>query len=244
MTLTDALAKSINTVAVKVSEEVGRENVRNVATAFGIDNKLADGPALALGASESTLLEMTGAFAGILNGGRAVTPYGLTELRLKGDGGAPLLGQEGGMGDRVISPQAAEQLTYMMYRVIETGTGRRARLEGREAAGKTGTTQAARDAWFIGFTSQYVVGVWMGNDDNKPLRGTTGGGLPADIWRETVTRVSEGLPAEPLPMIRPSRAPVVAAIPQQPRQQRRSRQQSQNNLEDVILGVIGRIFGN
>jgi membrane peptidoglycan carboxypeptidase len=91
----------------------------------------------------------------------------------------------------------------MMSRVIEEGTGRRARLEGREAAGKTGTTQAARDAWFLGFTADYVAGVWMGYDDNTPLKGVTGGGLPAEIWRETMLRVHEGLPARPLPMIHP-----------------------------------------
>lgn len=244
MTLTDALKDSVNTVAVKVSEEVGRDNVRQVAESFGIVSDLANGPALALGASESSLLEMTGAYAGILNGGRAVTPYGITELRLKGDS-APLLGQEGGFQNRVISPQAAEQLTYMMHRVITDGTGRRARLANREAAGKSGTTQAARDAWFIGFTAQYVVGVWMGYDDNTPLTGVTGGGLPADIWRETMVRVSEGLPAEPLPMVRPARPPSVA--PRQPQgsvaQSRPSRpQQNNNRLEEVILDVLGRLL--
>ncbi|NNK77982.1 MAG: PBP1A family penicillin-binding protein [Litoreibacter sp.] len=238
MTLTDALRQSINTVAVKVSEEVGRENVRGVAEAFGIDNKLANGPALALGASESTLLEMTGAYAGILNGGRSVVPYGLTELRLKGEN-APILAQAGGMGDRVITPQAAQQLTYMMHRVITDGTGRRAQMNGREAAGKSGTTQAARDAWFIGFTAQYVVGVWMGYDDNTPLTGVTGGGLPAEIWRETMVRVSEGLPSEPLPMLRPAFPPSADGFV--PFDRRRPR--SDVSAEDIILDVLSRIFG-
>ena len=88
----------------------------------------------------------------------------------------------------------------MMSQVIERGTGGRARLpDGRPAAGKTGTTQAARDAWFVGFTADYVTGVWMGYDDNTPLSGTTGGGLPAEIWRETMARVEDGLPVRPLP---------------------------------------------
>ncbi|MEM7470299.1 MAG: PBP1A family penicillin-binding protein [Pseudomonadota bacterium] len=250
MTLTDALRLSINTVAVSVSEAVGRENVRDVATRFGIDNKLADGPALALGASESTLLEMTGAYAGILNGGNAVTPYGLTELRLKGDN-QPLMGKEGGIGERVISPQAAQQLTYMMYRVVSDGTGARARLSDREVAGKTGTTSAAKDAWFIGFTSQYVVGVWMGYDDNTPLRGVTGGGLPADIWRETMLRVTEALPPEPLPMARPAQPPrVTPIVPQNDRViigggNRNQQQQPQpDTLEDALIGVLRSIFGN
>jgi penicillin-binding protein 1A len=87
----------------------------------------------------------------------------------------------------------------MMTQVIETGTGGRARLEGREAAGKTGTTQSARDAWFVGFTADYVVGVWMGYDDNSPLTDVTGGGLPAEIWHEVMVRISEGTEAKPLP---------------------------------------------
>lgn len=203
VTLTDALAQSLNIPAVKVSEEVGRENVRRIASDFGLNSDLAAGPALALGASESTLLQMTAAYAGILNGGSSVTPYGLTELRLLGDD-QPLIGQEGGIGERVISERAARQLVWMMYQVIESGTGRRAKLDGRPAAGKTGTTQAARDAWFIGFTGDYVAGVWMGYDDNTPLSGTTGGGLPAEIWRETMQRVHVGLPASSLPMDPPS----------------------------------------
>ncbi len=202
ITLTDALKESRNIPAVRVSEAVGRELVRTVAEGFGIQSDLAAGPALALGASESTLIEMTGAYAGILNGGSSVTPYGLTELRLQGEED-PLMGAGGGIGERVISEQAAQLLTYMMSQVIEGGTGTRARLDGRPAAGKTGTTTAGRDAWFIGFTADYVTGVWMGYDDNKPLTGVTGGGLPAEIWHEVMTRISEDLPVTDLPMIIP-----------------------------------------
>ncbi|MEM6729716.1 MAG: transglycosylase domain-containing protein, partial [Pseudomonadota bacterium] len=196
VTLTEALARSLNIPAVKISEGLGRDLVRKVAEDFGIRSKLADGPALALGASESTLLEMTGAYAGILNGGSSVTPYGLVELSLLGDD-APLMGTTGGIGERVISEEAARKLTYMMHEVVESGSGRRAQIAGFEIAGKTGTTQAARDAWFIGFTSDYVVGVWMGYDDNSPLTGVTGSGLPADIWRETVARIHGEVPPAP-----------------------------------------------
>jgi penicillin-binding protein 1A len=205
ITLTQALAESRNIPAVKISELVGRDLVKKVATDFGVAQNLADGPALALGASESTLIEMTGAYAGILNGGSAVTPYGLVALKLKDEDEA-LFGQGGGIGERVISETAAHALIYMMTQVIETGTGTRARLDGREAAGKTGTTQAARDAWFVGFTADYVVGVWLGYDDNTPLSGVTGGGLPAEIWHEVMVRISEGSEAKPLPKeIPPSR---------------------------------------
>jgi penicillin-binding protein 1A len=177
VTLTQALAESRNIPAVRIAEQVGRENVRTVASMFGIESDLALGPALALGASESTLLEMTGAYAGILNGGSSVTPYGLVELRLMGES-APLMGTGGGIGERVIRQEAAQALTWMMFNVVEQGTGTRAAIEGWELAGKTGTTSAARDAWFIGFSAEYVVGVWMGYDDNTPLAGVTGGGCP------------------------------------------------------------------
>ncbi len=197
ITLTQALAESRNIPAVRISEAVGRDLVKQVATDFGLAQNFAEGPALALGVSESTLIDMTGAFAGILNGGSSVTPYGLQALKLKGMD-EPLFGAGGGIGERVISEKAAHALTYMMTEVMNSGTGGRARLDDRESAGKTGTTTSARDAWFVGFTADYVVGVWMGYDDNSPLTGVTGGGLPAEIWHEVMVRINEGLPAKPL----------------------------------------------
>ncbi|KIT15436.1 transglycosylase domain-containing protein [Jannaschia aquimarina] len=243
VTLTEALARSLNAATVRLSEQVGRDIVRNVARDFGIDSDLAAGPALALGVSESTLLEMTGAFAGILNGGTSVTPYGITSMTLRGDG-EPLLDRENGLGERVISNEAARQLVYMMSRVVEAGTGTRADLPDRPAAGKTGTTQAARDAWFIGFTGDYVAGVWMGYDDNTPLTGVTGGGLPADIWREVMVRIHDGLPPTPLPMIEPRQAPAQVAQPAPQRQRDRPQRQRQgdNVAERVLMEVLGGIF--
>ncbi|SFT06912.1 penicillin-binding protein, 1A family [Sulfitobacter marinus] len=219
VSLTTALKDSLNIPAVKVSESVGRDVVSQVATQFGIQSDLAVGPALALGVSESTLLEMTGAYAGILNGGSSVKPYGLIDLKLLGDS-EPLMGTGGGIGERVIQEDAALQLVYMMEKVVSEGTGGRAQFGGRELAGKTGTTQANRDAWFIGFSAEYVAGVWMGYDDNTPLTGVSGGGLPTEIWKEVMERVHEGLPVRPLPMIIPAPAvtevPVPAPQPQNP----------------------------
>ncbi|WP_372892361.1 transglycosylase domain-containing protein [Rhodosalinus sp.] len=234
VTLTEALARSLNIPAVKVSERVGRENVRRVAADFGLVSDLAAGPALALGASESTLLEMTGAYAGILNGGSSVAPYGITDLRLKGDDTA-LLDNSGGIGERVIREEAARELIYMMEKVVSEGSGRRARLEGREAAGKTGTTQAARDAWFVGFTADYVTGVWMGYDDNTPLTGVTGGGLPAEIWQETMARVHADMPPRPLPMMRPPPPEQVRPAADDPA----AREVGETVLDQVLQDMFG-----
>ena len=200
VTMIQALTESRNIPAIVVSEDVGREFVRNVANGFGVAGDLAAGPALALGVSESTLLEMTGAYAGILNGGSAVVPYGLTDLRIQGDTESLMDSQGVGIAERVITTEAARQLTWMMSKVVEEGTGRRARIDGWQIAGKSGTTNSSRDAWFIAFTGDYVTGVWMGYDDNKPLTGVTGGGLPATIWRETMIRVLSGKQPTPLPM--------------------------------------------
>ncbi|MCA3511217.1 MAG: PBP1A family penicillin-binding protein [Rhodobacter sp.] len=250
VTLTEALQDSLNIPAVRVSEAVGRDLVRRVASDFGIKSDLAAGPALALGVSESTLIDMTGAYAGILNGGSAVKPYGLVDLRLQGDD-TPLMGQAGGMGERVISDQAAQELTYMLTQVVEKGTGRRAALSDRQVAGKTGTTQAARDAWFIGYSADYVAGVWMGYDDNTPLTGVTGGGLPAEIWREVMVRVHEGLPPAPLPMIVPAprlppqaAAPPQAQTPAQPPQTAPVAARAENRNEGLLRNVLGVLSGN
>ena len=201
--LVDAMANSLNTVAVRLTEQVGRDKVRAMATDFGITTPLAQGPALALGVSEVTLLEMTGAYAGILNGGRQALPYGWLDLRLRGDDQV-LMGLDRTSGFRILDERAAGYLVYMMSQVVEIGSGARAGLGDRPVAGKTGTTQGARDAWFIGFTADYVAGVWMGYDDNSKLTGVTGGGLPAEIWRETMERVHQGLPVRPLPLIDPN----------------------------------------
>lgn len=225
ITFTDALVHSVNTATVRVSELVGRQRVRAIATDFGVRQEIDTGPALALGTSESTLLDMTGAYAGFLNGGVKARPYGLVELRLQGED-APLMGKTGGSGHRVINEKAAEELIYMMHQVVERGTGARAKIANWEVAGKTGTTQAARDAWFIGFTSDYVAGVWMGYDDNSPMSGVTGGGLPAEIWARVMEKAHAGLTPQPLPM----RAPYVAQTP--------TPQQPAGSADDIEAAIL------
>ena len=232
VTLTEALRVSLNIPAVKIAQDAGLENVRKVASDFGIESDLAAGPSLALGASDTSLLEVTGAYAGILNGGSSVRPYGLVELKMQGDDEA-LMTSTGGIGERVISEDAARELTWMMHVVATEGTGRRANLPDWQVAGKTGTSQKAKDAWFIGFTADYVAGVWMGYDDNTPLTGVTGSGLPAEIWHETMRRVHEGLTPKPLPMLRGgSPARHVAPDPQRDRDTR-------NGIDDLLRGIFG-----
>ena len=240
--LAEAFAHSINTSAVRVSEAAGRERVRAMARDLGVTAPIAPGPAMALGASEATLLEMTAAYAGILNGGHRVRPYGMRDLRLRSDS-APLL--TGGPGPQVpvMNERAAGQMVWMMNQVIERGTGGRAKLPDRPAAGKTGTTSAARDAWFIGFTADYVAGVWMGYDDNTPLTGTTGGGLPAEIWREVMVRVHEGLPPRPLPAIAPERpaAPPPAAVASRPSQPKPGNANPVEAVDAVVRSVFNSV---
>ncbi len=251
VTLTEALKQSYNIPAVKVAQFVGLDKVRTIAENFGIKSDLALGPALALGASESTLIEMTGAYAGILNGGSSVTPYGMTELRLQGED-TVLMGQEGGIGERVITPAAAEQLIYMMNQVVNGGTGRAracptARRRARPAPPRQRATPGSSASPPITWP-----GVWMGYDDNKPLTGVTGGGLPAEIWHEVMIGVHQGLPAQPLPMIRPVAEPQVQVSQEwQKREERgnnretkrRQKQRNDRDAERILLNVLGAILG-
>jgi penicillin-binding protein 1A len=239
VTLTEALKKSYNIPAVKLAQEVGLDTVRKVASDFGIESDLAQGPALALGASEASLLEMTGAYAGILNGGSAVTPYGLIELKLLGNED-PLMTATGGIGERVIQQESAEKLIWMMNKVVTEGTGGRARLPDRDVAGKTGTSQSAKDAWFIGFTADYVAGVWIGYDDNTPLQDVTGSGLPAEIWQEAMIRVHEGLPIHVLPMRAPeaNEGQLLGKISSQG-----GARKTQSAVEQLLEGIFGSTGG-
>ncbi len=245
ITLAEAFAHSINTSAVRVSEQAGRARVQAIARDLGITAPIADGPAIALGASEASLLEITGAYAAILNGGFRARPYGMRELRMKSDGTTLM---RGGSGPplQVLSERTAGELMWMMSRVVEEGTGGRARLPDRPAAGKTGTTSAARDAWFIGFTADYVTGVWMGYDDNTPLTGTTGGGLPAEIWREVMVRVDEGVPPSPLPLRIPQRPAAPAAIASLPGQGGLPNpvRAAETVVRSVFNSVVNGLFGN
>ena len=195
LTLDDALAHSVNTITVNLAQEVGVRNVVAAARRLGITSPLEANASLALGTSEVTPLELTAAYAAFANGGYRVSPYMVTQVDI---GGKTLYQRHAPPPARVIAQSVNRDLTAMLYGVILNGTGGYASLHGREAAGKTGTTQDSHDAWFVGFTTDYVAAAWVGNDDSSPTRGVTGGTLPAYIWRDAMLAAEQGLPLKPL----------------------------------------------
>ncbi|HEX4077248.1 MAG TPA: PBP1A family penicillin-binding protein [Rhizomicrobium sp.] len=209
VTLAEALAHSINTVTAKLAQEVGIRKVVAAAQRCGITSPLAADASLALGTSVVTPLELTAAYATFASGGLRVTPYFVTAI--EDSTHHVLYRREPPKQTRVIAPDVNRDLTAMLYDVVVEGTGRAAALGGREAAGKTGTTQDYRDAWFVGFTPDYVAGVWVGNDNYSPMRGVTGGSLPAGIWKTVMTAAERGLPVKRLDKSAPPPPPVETA---------------------------------
>ncbi|MDA1097485.1 MAG: PBP1A family penicillin-binding protein [Proteobacteria bacterium] len=191
ITYGQALAYSSNSVAVQVLERVGRDKVVALARRLGLTSPIPRHPSIALGTAEVGLLQLTAGYAGLVNQGAGVLPHGILEVH---DGEGNLLyRRRGSGGGRVARPWHLAELSQMLAGVISYGTGRAAEI-GRPAAGKTGTSQDYRDAWFLGYTKQLVAGVWLGNDDGAPMRGVTGGGAPARLWRDFMTAAHEGLP--------------------------------------------------
>ncbi|MBI4185146.1 MAG: PBP1A family penicillin-binding protein [Proteobacteria bacterium] len=201
VTAREAMARSLNSVAVRVMQRAGGARVAEVARRLGITATLRPGPSLALGTSEVSLIEMVGAFAPFANGGSGVWPYGIVEVR---DREGRVLHRRRGSGPgRVVAPREVAAINDMLHAAVEWGTGRAARLDGRAVAGKTGTTQSYRDAWFVGYSADYVAGVWIGNDDGAPMKEVTGGSLPARLWHDLMAAAHRGLPPRPLPGLGP-----------------------------------------
>ncbi len=193
MRLTEAVARSVNTVAVQVSEEIGRDKVIEMARRLGVKAEIPEGEAgVALGAFNLSLDELTAAYMPFARSGRSVAPHAVVRIEDK-DGGELYL-HDPGDTERLVSADVARDMTHLLYQVMAYGTGARARLPGgRQAVGKTGTTNDWRDAWFVGYTGQLTAGVWIGNDDYQPMNKVTGGALPAMVWRDFMTAAHKGL---------------------------------------------------
>jgi penicillin-binding protein 1A len=227
ITLTDAFAHSVNTTAVRLAQTVGPARIAATAHKLGIVSHLDEVPSLALGTSEVSLLELTGAYLPFATGGLRRPLFGVRQVE-----------DEAGNGYyrhvptevRVIEPRPAGDLRQMMQAVIEDGTGRAARLGDRTAAGKTGTTQNARDAWFVGYSGNYVTGVWVGNDDNRPMKGVSGSNVPAAVWKQVMLATPRAAPAVTAPS-------VTAPSPPRPQPQQ---EDGVEWLLDIIAGVMGK----
>jgi penicillin-binding protein 1A len=194
----EALAESINTAAVRVLDFAGIDHVRKVAARFGILEPIPRNLSIALGTSDVTLIELAGAYAAFANGGMGVLPYAIETVT--DSGGRPLYRRQGGGPGEEARPLHVAELVSMMTDVIAYGTGKAARLD-RPAAGKTGTSQDYRNAWFVGFTADLVTGVWFGNDDNSPMKKVTGGMLPAHAWHDFMIEAEAGRPIRDLPAL-------------------------------------------
>ncbi len=196
VSLTRALALSLNTVSVRLTLEVGPQAVVRTAHRLGISSTLVPNASIALGTSEVSVLELVSSFAPFANSGIAITPHIVERVRAA-DGKLIYRARPSSLG-RVVDERHAAAMNAMLHETLVTGTGRRADLPGWPAAGKTGTSQDFRDAWFIGYTSQFVTGVWLGNDDNSPTRKLTGSGMPVDIWSRFMKIAHQGVPVSEL----------------------------------------------
>jgi penicillin-binding protein 1A len=208
VTLQDALVRSINTVAVGLGQEVGLTSVISTAQRLGIKSALQPNASLALGTSEVTPLELTAAYASFASLGLEAVPYTVTEIRAFD--GSVLYKRQPAEPRRVISNENTLAMNAMLYEAVQSGTGRGAALRGRQVAGKTGTSADHRDAWFIGYSTDLVAGVWVGNDDFAPMKRVTGGAIPAQIWRGFMEAAHKNIPAKPLPKADPIHAPLIA----------------------------------
>src|SRR6266481_3158146 len=213
VTLTQALAMSLNTVAVRVGLEVGPRNVVRTAHRLGISSKLDANASIALGTSDISLTELVGAYAPFANGGFGITPHVVTKIRTLD--GKLLYARQPDQLAQVIEPRNVAMMNVMMQETLVSGTARKADIPGWVAAGKTGTSQDFRDAWFVGYTAKLVTGVWLGNDDNSPTKKATGGGLPVEVWTRFMRIAHQGVPVAALPNAQVGVLPTLAQIASQ-----------------------------
>ncbi len=197
VTLAEAYTTSLNTVAASLGQEVGTDKVAAMAKRLGITSPLDPVASLALGTEEVTLLELVRAYAPFALEGRRVEPWLI--VRIEDTRGNLLYEHQPSEGTIVLREDLLREMNAMMLGVVLDGTGQAAIVRGWDVAGKTGTSQDWRDAWFIGFSPELIGGVWVGNDDNSPMKQVTGGGLPAEIWSDIATVLLSGKTPKALP---------------------------------------------
>ena len=247
MTLTQAITRSINVIPVRLSvmlgdgnPKIGRAKIIQTAQKMGIRSPLPDSSSLPIGAAEVTVLDHTAGYATFPNLGRAVAPHAILEVRSGNGEVVWRFDRDGKKPEQVIRPQVAMDMNFMMNKVVEEGTARRSILEGIKSAGKTGTTNAYRDAWYVGFTGNYVCGVWFGNDDYAPTNRMTGGSLPAMTWRQIMAYAHQGIEIKNIPGVpagpTPASPQVAAAAPSNAEAAMRPTMLTKRSI-DVLLRV-------
>ncbi|MDB2414798.1 PBP1A family penicillin-binding protein [Rickettsiales bacterium] len=196
VSLREAFSQSINTIAVQLAHDVGVKAVRENAYELGLSStEPIKDLSMALGTTEVSPIELTAAYAHLANYGRAVWTYGIESVE---NIDKNIYQRISSQKNRVISPKVVAYMNDLMINVIKSGTGRKADI-GEPAAGKTGTSQDFRDAWFVGYNSEYVMGVWLGNDDNSPMKRVGGGGLPAIIWADIMKEITKDVNLQTIP---------------------------------------------
>ncbi|MEP0942660.1 MAG: PBP1A family penicillin-binding protein [Rhizobiaceae bacterium] len=237
VTLSEAFAESVNTISAQLTVEAGPRTVARAAKRLGINSKLSRNASLALGTSEVSLLELTAAYVPFANGGLKAQPYLVN--RITTSNGKLLYQRPTPLPIEVIDPRSLGMMNAMLRNVVETGTGKAARLKGHIAGGKTGTSQEFRDALFVGHTAHLVTGVWFGNDNNKPTKKVTGGSLPATVWKQFMHAALRDLPRRDLPGQPAYLADLPAEIPKPtPRPGSSNLRQQAASLRDRVNEVL------
>ena len=210
--LTTALVKSINTVPVRLASELGRKPIVELAARMGVESPLTAEPAMPLGTNEMTVIEQATGYGVFMSGGKSTNRHSILSIS---DASGKVLydfAKDGTKQVDILSENTTRSMNIMLSQVPEWGTGRRAKLDGIKTAGKTGTTQSYRDAWFVGYTGNFVAAVWFGNDNYSPTNRLTGGRLPAMTWKKFMTYAHQNIDILPLPFVEPEKVkkPAVA----------------------------------
>ncbi|MEE1654851.1 PBP1A family penicillin-binding protein [Microvirga sp. CF3062] len=240
MSLTSALARSINSIPVRMSLEIGKGNAKagravivDTAKRMGLTHPLTDSSSLPIGAAEVTVIDMAASYAVFANGGKRADPYAAWEVR-NSSGEVIFSRDRDTQPKQVLDTRVVQDMNFMLNKVVEEGTGKRAILEGIPVAGKTGTTNGYKDAWFVGYTGNLVASVWYGNDDSTSMNDMTGGTLPAMTWHDVMNVAHQNLEIRPIPGANPANANRVASA------NRPAADQAQSTSQAFLAGTLSR----